>query len=73
MKARGRSYCKVEVEEQFPQKLWFSRISGMDRTNLRNITRMRTGHGIDPAHLCKLDIRENALCECVEAWGIVVH
>ncbi|KAL0803382.1 hypothetical protein ABMA28_017394 [Loxostege sticticalis] len=67
---KGKFY--KNIQHDIPIKPWFFR-TRLDKRATSSIIRMRLGHACVPAHLARLHIVDNDMCECGEEVGDINH
>lgn len=62
LKIKGRWYALIQ--NSFPKSLWFKEFEYIDRRQITNMIRMRSGHCLTNKYLHQIGIKESPNCEC---------
>lgn len=63
---RGHLYSTMINVDHFSRKPWFHSFADLPRGNITTMNRLRANHCCSPAHLAKIQVRDDDLCECGE-------
>lgn len=59
-----------EIQSEFSFKPWYYKLPYQDRRHISTIIRMRTGHGLYPQHMFKINLKDSPLCDCGEVGSL---